>query len=281
MANALIFGRRIEYKAISYKSAKWPKRLDGYKVAFISDIHMVSCNVVSEIASRLNEEHIDLLLLGGDFSGYCAAGERDFSRGNNAESKQSHEQKHESSHGPCSELNRRAIEILSLVSAPDGIYGVEGNHDDYDSLFSAMQENGIMPLSNSGVRICEGFYLAGLEDYANRKPCVATAINGAENGDFVMLLSHHPDVTMEQDTKDVDFIFCGHTHGGQVSLFGLFAPYFALKKDVSAYGQRFVSGWASSRDGCSVYVSNGVGSHPGVPRVYARPQVILLLLNSV
>jgi len=242
--HALTLDRTIEYKEVSFYSAYLPEDMSGYTIALITDTHAVPGEQLREIVQELNGRQIDLLLLGGDFPSAGGA-------------------------------ERRTMEILSQVNTTDGIYGVEGNHDNYSMLFLAMSAYDIVPLSNSGVHIREGFFLAGLEDLWNRNPNIAAATADAQPEDFILLLAHNPDVTMRQDTTDIDLILSGHTHGGQITLFGVLAPGVHL---VSRYGQRFLSGWSESRDGTPVYVSNGAGQY--MPRVFARPQVILMTLYS-
>ena len=217
----------------------------GYKIAFITDTHDIKARKLRGIVQQLNQRQLDLLLLGGDYS-------------------------------KTGENPRQTMEILSQVITTNGIYGVEGNHDNYRNLFAAMKQYSIQPLSNNGVHIRKNFYLAGVEDLWKRRPNVKQAIAAAEPDDFVLLVSHNPDLTMLQDTTGVDLIMSGHTHGGQITFFGLWAPALSPTKGITKYGQRFMSGWAKSRDGIPVYVSNGTGSY--VPRIFARPQVILFTL---
>jgi predicted MPP superfamily phosphohydrolase len=174
----------------------------------------------------------------------------------------------------------RSLEIISNVNVTDGIYGVEGNHDRFAELFSAMERHSIHPLSNSGKSVRKGFYIAGLEDLTNRSPDVRKAVKGAAAEDFVLLVSHDPDVTMMQDTTSVDLILSGHTHGGQITFFGIWAPALTMTKHVTDFGHRFMSGWAESRDRAPVYVSNGTGTFPFMPRIFARPQVIFVTLQA-
>ncbi|HCC35478.1 MAG TPA: metallophosphoesterase, partial [Ruminococcaceae bacterium] len=162
----------------------------------------------------------------------------------------------------------------------DGIYGVEGNHDNHVELFAVMEKYGMVPLSNNGVCVRDGLFVAGVEDLWNREPDVAKATRAADDGDFVLLLSHNPDVTMKQNTDNADLILSGHTHGGYVTLFGLFAPALVWSNDITEYGDDFMSGWAKSRDGTDIYISNGTGYFEATPRVFARPQVILLALRT-
>ena len=245
----LTLDKSIEYKRVTYSSQKIMPSLDGYTIAFITDTHALPADDLRNAANKLNGYHPDLLLLGGDFPSQTGAPER-------------------------------SMEILSSVQTTDGIYGVEGNHDDYRTLFAAMEKYGITPLSNSGVSIRKGLYICGVEDLWNRSPDITKAAAGAKQDDFVLLLAHNPDVTMIQDTRSVDLVLSGHTHGGQFTFLGLWAPALTLTHSISDYGQRFMSGWAKSKDGADVFVSNGTGTFSNVPRGFARPQVILLTLTT-
>lgn len=247
ITHALTLDRVIEYKEVTFYSQRWPKVLDGYRIAFVVDVHEMEYERIENIVKQMNYRSINLLLLGGDF----------FRRNGHY---------------------RRALEILSRTKTTDGIFGVEGNHDRYRELFAAKEDNGITPLSNSGLHIHENFYLAGLEDLWRRNPCIATATASANYEDFVLLLTHNPDVSMSQDTTGIDLIVSGHTHGGQVTFFGLWAPYFTFRSTITNYGQRFASAWSTSRDGIPVFTSNGTGDY--VPRIFARPQVIIFTMRS-
>ncbi|MCL1913005.1 MAG: metallophosphoesterase [Eubacteriaceae bacterium] len=245
IASAMTIDKIIQYKEVPLVSPDVPSHIDGYRIGFITDIHALPSDTMNAMVDKLNTKGLDLLLLGGDFPTKGKAPER-------------------------------ALEILSQVEAKDGIYGVDGNHDNYRTLFRAMEKFSIIPLTNSGLYVREGFFLAGVEDLILRKPDIAKAIEGSKEDDFVILLSHNPDVTMLQSTKGVDLALCGHTHSGQVTLFGIWAPYLSFTKGVTKYGQRFMKGWAKSMDGVPVYVSNGTGDY--LPRVFARRQVIIVTL---
>jgi len=242
LIHAITLDRIIEYREIHFQSERWPAALDGYRIAFITDTHSISEARLQRVADELNTRNIDLLVLGGDFWAHY----------------------------------ERALAILAQIETTDGIFGVEGNHDFHVRLFGAMERHGMTPLSNSGQRIHDGFWLAGVEDLWNRSPCIAAATVDAGD-DFVLLLAHNPDLTMKQNTVGVDLVLSGHTHGGQITFFGLWAPYFVFNT-ITDYGQRFASGWAESRDGVPVYVSRGTGEY--FPRVFARSQVIIFTMMA-
>ena len=243
LASALTLDRNIEYKEISYGAPTVRPALEGYRVAFLTDIHGYPEQKLKDMVDAINSRGTDLVVLGGDFSG-----QKDLSH---------------------------CLAILSGIEAADGFYGVEGNHDRAQALKKAMEDNGMVLLENQGVAVREGLLVAGLEDLWNRSPDVEKALAQAADDDFVLMLCHNPDTTMTQDFSRVDLALCGHVHGGEVTFFGLYAPAMPF---VSQYGQKFVSGWCQSEAGTDVYVSNGIGPH--FLRVFARPQVILLTLQA-
>ena len=78
---------------------------------------------------------------------------------------------------------------------------------------------------------------------------------GLSPDDFVILLTHTPDYAEDVPVTNSDLILAGHTHGGQVTLFGLYAPIVP-----SHYGQRFLSGLKYNSKNIPMIVTNGIGT---------------------
>jgi len=247
IAHGFILDKVVRYVEIEFRSEKWPSELDGYRIAFMTDMHTTSHEVMEKVAVELSKRNIDLLLLGGDFS----------------------------MHG---EHYQGTVREIAQTATTDGIFGVEGNHDDYRRLFAVKEQYGITPLDNTGFQIREGFYLAGVHDMWNRNPDVEAAISNANINDFVLLVSHNPDVSMVQPTTGVDLILSGHTHGGQITFFGI--PLYLLRGSITSYGMRFGHGFAVSKDGVPVFTSSGIGDFYTVPRIFARPEVVIITMRS-
>jgi len=242
IVHSLTFARVVRYVELEFTAANWPTELNGYRIAFMTDFHTITPERISAAITELNGKNIDLLLLGGDFS-----------------MRDAHYQ--------------GVLAAISQATTTDGIFGVEGNHDDYIRLFAAKRENGIIPLDNSGVQIRQNFFLAGVHDMWNRTPNIQQAIQNANSSDFVLLISHNPDLTMVQPTNAVDLILSGHTHGGQITFFGF--PFYLWRGSITAYGTRFAYGFANSADGTPVFTSSGIGDYYGIPRVFTRPEVVI------
>ena len=245
VVHSLTLDTRIRYVEVDFYSANWPAALDGYRIGFMTDMHTIADEDMAKVVLRLNQKNLDLLLLGGDFS-------------------------------VINSRYQRTLREISHTITTDGIFGVEGNHDHYQQLFTAMRQLGMTPLDNSGVRVREGFYLAGVQDLWNRHPNIAQAIAGAYPEDFILLLTHNPDVSMEQPTSDVDLILAGHTHQGQITFFGF--PVYLLLDHITSYGTRFAHGFATSADDVPVFTSSGIGVYYFWPRVFARPEVVIFTM---
>jgi predicted MPP superfamily phosphohydrolase len=245
--HGLTMDRIIRYVDIEFHSENWPARLNGYRIAFITDMHTITDEAMREVAKELNNRNLDLLLLGGDFSM-----EHDHYRG--------------------------TIREIVQIAPVDGIFGVDGNHDDYIRLFAAKEYYGITPLDNSGLQIRDGFYLSGTSDLWNRSPNISEAVSGALDDDFVMLVSHNPDVAIAQSTIGIDLILSGHTHAGHITFFGL--PIVLLLGYITDYGIHFAHGFAYSADGVPVFTSSGLGFYYGIPRIFARPEVVIFTMYN-
>lgn len=247
IAHSLALDRVIHYAELTFRTENWPPALDGYRIAFMTDMHIIPDEDIWVVAAELDERDIDLLLLGGDFS-----------------MRNAHYQ--------------GTVREIAQIRTTDGIFGVEGNHDNYQRLFRAMEQHGITPLDNSGIQVRDGFYLAGVQDLWNRTPDIQAAIGGANADDFVLLITHNPDVSMQQSTAGVDLILAGHTHGGQITLFGF--PLYLLRGSITDYGTRFAHGFAESTDAVPIFTSRGVGVYYTIPRIFARPEVVIFTMYS-
>ena len=245
IAHGLTLDKIIRYVEIEFRSENWPAELNGYRIAFMTDFHTITDEEIRKAAERLNEKKIDLLLLGGDFSMENAR-------------------------------YQGTVKEIARIDAADGTFGVDGNHDEYINLFYIMEQYGITPLDNSGIHIREGFYLAGVQDMWNRNPSINEAVSGAYADDFVLLISHHPDVSMRQSTSGIDLILSGHTHGGQITFLGY--PIYLLRGSITEYGTHFAHGFTYSSDGTPVFTSRGIGAYYAWPRIFARPEVIIFTM---
>lgn len=227
-----------------------PQSLDGYRLVFVSDIHYqnnFSARRLDTLVDAINEEKPDCVILGGDYT-LSAAEMKDFAK--------------------------RA----GRLKAPEGVYAVSGNHDFYNSqkeICRVLRAEGIVVLDEDDIVTPRGLTIAGINEFRDIYPDIARFKKLTEASACTILVSHDPDFAEETDISPYATMLSGHTHGGQITVFG-YAPIIP-----SAYGQKYRTGTVM-KDGTPVVVSNGAG-YSGVVlrlRVCAPSDFLLLTLRA-
>lgn len=246
-----ILQRSLCFTDVDVPLCRGHRELDGLRIAFLSDIHAGSymneddlCRIFTKVADRKP----DLVCLGGDL------------------------------------INTRDREILyyrkalPILNPPLGIFAVPGNHDyfhgeDLGLWESFLKELGVTVLINRGVRVTRGggeFWLAGVDDMTEGQTDLLAALQGARPDEPVLLASHHPDMFVEAAQVGIDLTMAGHTHGGQVKLFG---------RAVVTHSQfGYLSGMFNRGDS-RLYVGRGVGATLLPIRIGAPPEVPIFRLR--
>lgn len=187
---------------------------------------------------------------------------------------------------------------LSTLQAPLGVHAVLGNHDWWEDpevqangggipfARRALEGAGIPVYSNRSVRLekdGKGFWLAGLEDqigilpdrtigrWGHGKHDLAATLAQVSDDTPVILMAHEPDIFPKVPDR-VTLTLCGHTHGGQVRLFG-YAPVVP-----SRFGDRYVYGHVQEGRR-NIIISGGLGCS-GLPiRFGAPPEIVAIELG--
>lgn len=191
------------------------------------------------------------------------------------------------------------VAALSVLKAPLGVHAVLGNHDWWDDpaaqaagggeTFShrLLRDAGIAVYSNRATRIetaTGAFWLAGLEDQIALRPSrqwkragfvglddLPGTLAQVTDGAPVLLMAHEPDI-FPQVPPRVSLTLSGHTHGGQVRLFG-YSPMVP-----SAYGNRYAYGHVVE-DGRHLCVSGGLGCSIAPVRFGSPPEIMVVELG--
>jgi len=249
-AYALIEPYLIETKEITIESSQIPSEFDGKRIVFLTDIHyspFFSIDRVNSLVNQTNELHPDMILLGGDYVTDNAS---------NLEP---------------------VFNSLSKLKAPMGVYGVLGNNDPKNASIQAMQNAGITYIGNGGVWVGNNssrIRVGGVADMDTDVPNQLPILNGVSPSDFVILVTHKPDYFPEVSKSKVDLVLAGHTHGGQITFFGLYAPFVSSK-----YGQEYISG-EKKLGNDTMIISNGIGTVWAPLRFFARPQIVVITLKK-
>jgi uncharacterized protein len=230
-----------------------PSNFNSTKIVFLSDIHhgpYFSISRVKRLVERVNRLNPDIIILGGDYV-------------------------HRNQQYIVPVFNE-----LKGLKAPLGIYGVLGNHDHWENAAltrEQMKESRIRELDNAAFWITKGeqrIKIGGVGDYMEDVQNIIPTIGDAVKEDFVIVVSHNPDYAEEIMTDKVDLMLSGHTHGGQITFFGLWAPVLP-----SQFGQKYRTGLIDSGT-MKVIVSNGIGVITPPARFFAPPQIVSVILKK-
>jgi predicted MPP superfamily phosphohydrolase len=234
---------------------RWPQRLDGLRVAVISDLHTgapwVDERKLARIVGKVSAQRPDLVALVGDYA------------------------------DPAVPLGKpvapeAVAEELGALRAPLGVFAALGNHDWYhygERVPRALREAGIEVLENDAVAVDRGgevLWIAGLADMRERDADATVALAMVPQGQALIALTHDPDMfPFLRDRADV--VLAGHTHGAQVGL--------PLLRRAALPSRAAYAGGEVREGGGYMYVSRGVGT-TGLPiRVAAPPEIALLRLR--
>ncbi len=229
--------------------ARLPEKFDGFTIAFISDTHYPSKFTSKRLGNAVRaifDLSPDLLLFGGDYVEDDAYIDELFS-------------------------------ALGRYNPPHGKYAILGNHDAafVEKLEQSMSRNNIMLLADTAdtLRIDGSqIYLCGVKDYGSKLQ--KKWLKQYADSGFTILLAHSPDYVQNADIENISLTLSGHTHGGQVTLLGLYAPVTN-----SSYGRRFLSGLNYTDKGVPVVTSNGLGTSRQKLRFCAPSDIIFVTLR--
>ena len=240
-------------KEIELKNAGISKEFDGKKIVFISDIHHgpdFSVKRIKNLVKTVNKLEPDIILLGGDYVSNAKYIEECFNE-------------------------------LKELKAPLGKFGVLGNHDHWDDPVKTrecMKKSEIKIMDNCSEWIVKNgsrIKIGGVGDLWTDNQDIDKTIIDVKKEDYVILMSHNPDYAEKigESISKIDLMLSGHTHGGQITIFGLYAPILP-----SAYGQKYRSGIVY-KDDTAVIISKGVGSLSPALRFCCYPDILLLTLK--
>lgn len=223
-----------------------PPDFDGVRIVFLSDIHFSRTFPIDQLRGLFemtNSLSPDLILMGGDYVTKDPG------------------------------LIEPFYEEAKVLSAPLGVYGVLGNHDrwtDAELSEKEMRQAGITLLDNYALWVYKGdsrIRVGGVEDLNTGNQDIEPMLEGTQKNDLMILVTHHPDYAELLPEDRIDLMFCGHTHGGQVSFLGKWVPPWP-----GAAKLKYLTG-VIKEGSTTVIVSNGIGTVGPPIRIFAAPQI--------
>ncbi len=232
---------------------RWPRALDGFRIVQISDIHFgpIRGRAFAEwIVEQVQALEPDLIAITGDLVD-----------------------------GSVAHVGRE-VEPFAKLSAPHGVYFINGNHDHYSDA-NAWSEHvaglGITVLRNTHVVLDiggEAVQLAGVDDHrsthlpGDQGEDLDAALAGTRPELPLILLAHDPTTFHAASKRNVDLQLSGHTHGGQIWPFHYFVRL----------AMPFVAGLHRRREAL-LYVSRGTGFWGPPMRLGAPAEIGELVLR--
>jgi len=265
LAYASLETRWVKITNVTIESHDIPISFDGKRIVFVSDIHhgeALSRERVMKLVQRINDLHPDIIILGGDYS--------------------SREEKY----------IIPVFDELRNLKSKYGIFGVMGNHDYFvngDLTIKMMKRNGINLCDNKSywVKINrDSIKIGGVDDPSGNVQVLDSTIYDVHPKDFCILIAHQPNYVKTIQTNLVDLTLSGHTHGGQVTFFGLWAPILPSDNGLwasltfSKEGQKYCYGLYQRNGTMQSYITSGIGTRSPHFRFFRRPEIAVLELKK-
>jgi len=235
-----------------------PKAFQGYKILQISDLqNKVFGREQKPVLKKINASSPDIIVITGDLL-----------------------DRHEGRTDV-----ETAMEFIHEITNVAPVYFVSGNHEhqsgEWEELLEELVAAGVTVLENGKSIIekdGETITLLGLSDKSvnpHYDKILHTLMAGQEDS-FNILLSHRPELFDAYVNENLDLVFTGHAHGGQIVIpflrQGIFAPH-------QGFFPKYTEGM-HEKDGTVMVVSRGLGNSSFPFRIFNRPELIEVTLTA-
>jgi uncharacterized protein len=243
--------------------ARLPESFDGFTIAQLSDFHYeerFSAIPIRKAVEIVNGLKPDLIALTGDFVTVPMIENRASLR------------KALKTAEPCAAL-------LSELHAPMGKFAILGNHDGAAGsprIAGTLKGHGIPVLRNESVPLQRGserIWLAGIDDALRGFPDLGAAIEQVPAKEATILLAHEPDFVDESSLSLIDLQLSGHSHGGQVWIPGIGAPW------LPPLSRKYPRGLYQIGK-TTLYTNIGIGTIRAPIRINCPPEITLITLRA-
>ena len=246
----------IEVTRHSVKLPHLPRAFDGFRIAQISDIHLEDGDMTRDlphICALVTACKADAIVVTGDF--VTVANQAD---------------------------GKALARGLAPLRAPQGVFGIMGNHDYWGAEGSQWMEQMLAPTpvrllinqthvwERNGARL----HLAGYDDFWHGHADFDGVSARVPANEAAIALGHEPDFAIEVAAlQKFGLMLSGHSHGGQIALPG------GIPIHVPDYARKFPRGWYDV-NGLRLYTNRGLGT-VGIPmRFCSRPEIAVFTLRA-
>lgn len=253
----------IEVTKYTVKSERVPNSFDGYKIVQVSDLHSADFgDNHGKLISKIKACKPDIIVVTGDL---CASDK-------------------------TKDINS-AVSFMEKAVKIAPVYYITGNHesylDKYMILMGRIDELGVIILNDDEVSINvgnESIKLIGFSDprfsgsgeKAERAAIKKKLDRFNPSGDeYTILLSHRPEMLSLYSVYNIDLVFTGHAHGGQIRLpfiGGLYVPNQGIFPKYTA--------GIHEKNGTKMIISRGLGNSVFPFRINNNPELISVMLKK-
>ncbi len=253
----------IEVTEYTVKSERLPSSFDGYKIVQVSDLHSADFgNAHNGLISKIKACKPDIIVVTGDL---------------------------------CSSDKQKDIDsaVLFMKKAINvaPVYYITGNHeaelDKYLMLVTRIGELGVTVLNNEEVTVtlggesikllgvCDPSFQGGIGEI-ERSTMRENLDRLAPSEDvYTVLLSHRSEMLSIYSEYNMDLVFSGHAHGGQIRIpfiGGLYTPN-------QGFFPKYTSG-VHEMNGTTLVISRGIGSSLFPFRINNNPELVCVTLKK-
>ena len=171
--------------------------------------------------------------------------------------------------------HHRMVEPWKSAGAPEGVYFVTGNHDEFSAspaYLEVLAASGIRVLNNEKVEV-EGLQIVGVNDRDSGDPARLRSVLEQARLDrsrASILLCHVPHGLPIAEQQGISLQLSGHTHGGQ---------FFPFTWFTGRIFRQYTYGLQRHGD-LTVYTSSGAGTWGPPMRVGTGSEVVLIRLEQ-
>lgn len=254
----------INITEFNYSNSKIPATFDGFTIAQVSDLHNKMFGENQKyILLKLKSTAPDIIVITGDV------------------------------------VDRRHYDLEAALEFVKGavkiapVYFVTGNHeawlDDYEIAKSCLIEAGAIFMDDKEVTLMKGdgtlkilgvsdpdFLTTSYDQGNDVTKMTGQLAKWSSNENFKILLTHRPELFDLYAANNLDLVFAGHTHGGQIRI-----PFIgAVVAPDQGWFPKYSSGKYIQGD-ATMYVSRGLGNSIIPVRINNSPEIVVVMLESL
>jgi len=247
-----------EASLVKLEKIYFTKSSSSLKIMQISDIHIRHLRVSSSKVKKLiNKYEPDYIIMTGDYI-------------------QSPKDKN------------TFIKFLKEINDSNKIYMCLGNHDyeayrnksaGINSFIKAIESTNAVVLNNESVTVIKhgrSYSVTGFGDFRTGNADINKALKSIDDKSYAKIaFTHNPDLVLELPVGSVDYLLCGHFHGGQI-----WAPFkleFKMLRCEKLCKMGYTRG-LHKINGINVYLNRGLGNVLVPFRFLSRPEITMFYM---